>query len=104
MTTSTDGLVDRLRALRWFLGGTQPLDGLEFGEAKIKRPGAWPRPYWWRSHLDRIDDAADRIEAQAARIAELEGALERIADEEVERDGIECAEIARTALRGGTQP
>lgn len=53
------------------------------------------------TNYDDRSDAADLIEAQAARIAELEAALQRIIENEDQFRMTCAAVIARAALEGG---
>lgn len=51
-----DDLKERLRKLRAFLAGREPLDGLHFGEGKPRL--GYNARFWWRSsHLPVIDEA-----------------------------------------------
>lgn len=101
ITTSTDGLVEqRFQTMLLDMLAVIHRDGGHKTE-EIGVGLAWEQAMQLSS--ERIA-AADRIEAQAARIAELEGALTSIANNACCGSCQEASLVARTALRGGTQP
>jgi hypothetical protein len=63
--------LDALRELHAFLNGEAPLHGTWFDDEAARR-------YWWRVHLNRIDEAADEITRLNAENAEALDELARI--------------------------
>ncbi len=69
-----DDLKERLRKFRLFLSGEADLGCTWFGEVPVI--GQSRGLFWWRkSHLPVLDEAADRIAALEAKLAEKDALL-----------------------------